>query len=205
MKPLGQFEVWFVTGSQDLYGSDALRQVEANAACVAEALDDAAAIPVRVVFKPGRRLARGDRRDAASRRTPATPASGSSPGCTPSRRPGCGSPASRRCAKPLLHLHTQFNRDLPWGEIDMDFMNLNQAAHGDREFGYIETRLRVARKTVAGHWQDPYVADRDRRLVPRGLRLARGPSAARSPASATTCARSPTPRATRSRPRSASA
>ena len=62
--------------------------------------------------------------------------------------------------KPLLHLHTQFNRDLPWGEIDMDFMNLNQAAHGDREFGFIETRLRVARKTVAGHWQDPYVAAR---------------------------------------------
>ena len=62
--------------------------------------------------------------------------------------------------KPLLHLHTQFNRDLPWGEIDMDFMNLNQAAHGDREFGYMETRLRIARKTVAGHWQDPYVADR---------------------------------------------
>ena len=62
--------------------------------------------------------------------------------------------------KPLLHLHTQFNRDLPWGEIDMDFMNLHQAAHGDREFGYIETRLRVARKTVVGHWQDPYVADR---------------------------------------------
>ena len=62
--------------------------------------------------------------------------------------------------KPLLHLHTQFNRDLPWGEIDMDFMNLNQAAHGDREFGYIETRLRTSRKTVAGHWQDPYVAAR---------------------------------------------
>jgi L-arabinose isomerase len=62
--------------------------------------------------------------------------------------------------KPLLHLHTQFNRDLPWGEIDMDFMNLNQAAHGDREFGHIETRLGLARKTVAGHWQDPTVADR---------------------------------------------
>jgi L-arabinose isomerase len=63
-------------------------------------------------------------------------------------------------AKPLLHLHTQSNRDLPWGEIDMDFMNLNQSAHGDREFGFIETRLGVARKTVVGHWQDPYVLDR---------------------------------------------
>jgi L-arabinose isomerase len=63
-------------------------------------------------------------------------------------------------SKPLLHLHTQFNRDLPWSEIDMDFMNLNQSAHGDREFGFIETRMGVARKTVAGHWQDPYVIDR---------------------------------------------
>ena len=61
---------------------------------------------------------------------------------------------------PLLHLHTQFNRDLPWAEIDMDFMNLHQAAHGDREFGFIETRLGVARKTVVGHWEDPRVPDR---------------------------------------------
>jgi L-arabinose isomerase len=56
--------------------------------------------------------------------------------------------------KPLLHLHTQFNRDLPWAEIDMDFMNLNQSAHGDREFGFVLTRMRLARKTVVGHWQD---------------------------------------------------
>ena len=59
--------------------------------------------------------------------------------------------------KPLLHLHTQFNRELPWAEIDMDFMNLNQSAHGDREFGFIETRLRLRRKTVVGHWRDPAV------------------------------------------------
>ena len=63
-------------------------------------------------------------------------------------------------SKPLLHLHTQFNRDLPWAEIDMDFMNLNQSAHGDREFGYIETRMGRARKIVVGHWQDPTVHDR---------------------------------------------
>jgi L-arabinose isomerase len=62
--------------------------------------------------------------------------------------------------KPLLHLHTQHNRDLPWAEIDMDFMNLNQSAHGDREFGYIESRLRLARTTVVGHWRDPDVIDR---------------------------------------------
>jgi L-arabinose isomerase len=62
--------------------------------------------------------------------------------------------------KPLLHLHTQFNAELPWGEIDMDFMNLNQSAHGDREFGHIAMRLGIARKTVVGHWRDPSVLER---------------------------------------------
>jgi L-arabinose isomerase len=62
--------------------------------------------------------------------------------------------------KPFLHLHTQFNRDLPWETIDMDFMNLNQAAHGDREAGFIHTRLRLGRKVVVGHWSDPEVHDR---------------------------------------------
>ena len=59
--------------------------------------------------------------------------------------------------KPLLHLHTQFNRDIPWNDIDMDFMNLNQSAHGDREFGFIVSRLRMNRKVVVGHWQDEEV------------------------------------------------
>ena len=63
-------------------------------------------------------------------------------------------------SKPLLHLHTQFNRDIPWGEIDMDFMNLNQSAHGDREFGFMMSRLRMSRKVVVGHWQDPQVHER---------------------------------------------
>ena len=90
--------------------------------------------------------------------------------------------------KPLLHLHTQFNRDLPWAEIDMDFMNLNQSAHGDREFGFMETRMGLARKTVVGHWTDPRRARADRRLGARRVRLARGAAAAGSPASATTCA-----------------
>ena len=101
--------------------------------------------------------------------------------------------------KPLLHLHTQAGVALPWSTIDMDFMNLNQAAHGDREFGYIQTRLGVARKTVAGHVESPVVAERDRAL---GARRAGPPRAARtssSRASATTCATSRSPRATRSR------
>ena len=66
----------------------------------------------------------------------------------------------RALQKPLLHLHTQFNRELPWAEIDMDFMNLNQSAHGDREFGYLATRMRLRRKTVAGHWTEPSVLER---------------------------------------------
>ena len=59
-----------------------------------------------------------------------------------------------------MHLHTQYNRDIPWDSIDMDFMNLNQSAHGDREFGFIVSRMRLARKVVTGHWQDPEVIDR---------------------------------------------
>ena len=72
--------------------------------------------------------------------------------------------------KPFVHLHTQFNRELPWGEIDMDFMNLNQAAHGDREFGFIGTRMRLERKVVVGHWSEPDVQDR----LAAWMRAARG-------------------------------
>jgi len=159
MKALGQFEVWFLTGSQDLYGDEALRQVAANAERVVEALNAASAIPVRVVARPV--LKSADSIVAACREANA------SDGCvgviawmhtfSPARLWIAGLQALQ---VPLLHLHTQFNRDLPWGEIDMDYMNLHQAAHGDREFGFIETRLKVARKTVVGHWQDPEVQSR---------------------------------------------
>ena len=104
--------------------------------------------------------------------------------------------------KPLLHLHTQANVALPWASIDMDFMNLNQAAHGDREFGYIQTRIGVRRTTVVGHVDDPRVAGAGSRLGTRRRRLARPARRCGWPASATTCATSPSPRATRSRPRS---
>jgi L-arabinose isomerase len=105
--------------------------------------------------------------------------------------------------KPLLHLHTQANLALPWAEIDMDFMNLNQAAHGDREFGYIETRLRLRRKTVVGPRQRPGRPRQDRPWAgpPSGWHASQ---ICASSASATTCATSPSPRATRSRPSSAS-
>jgi L-arabinose isomerase len=159
LKALGDFEVWFLTGSQDLYGDDVLRQVAENSAAIAAGLDDAAAIPVRVVWKP---VVKNPEAILAT-----CTAAGAADRCvgvvlwmhtfSPAKMWIAGLQA---LTKPILHLHTQFNRDLPWSEIDMDFMNLNQAAHGDREFAHIETRLGLARKTVAGHWQDPGVQDR---------------------------------------------
>ena len=159
MKPLVEFEVWFVTGSQEMYGEATVRQVAENARRVATTLDGFESIPVRIVHRAV--VTSSESIAATLREANATDA------CvgvilwmhtfSPARMWIAGLQALR---KPLLHLHTQFNRDLPWGEIDMDFMNLNQAAHGDREFGFIETRLRTARKTVVGHWEDPAVAAR---------------------------------------------
>jgi L-arabinose isomerase len=158
-KPLGHLEVWLVTGSQEMYGPATLRQVEAHAREVAAGLDAQAAVPVRVVHRevatgPGSILHVALEANA-------------SPDCvgviawmhtfSPARMWIAGLAALQ---KPLLHLHTQFNRDLPWAEIDMDFMNLNQSAHGDREFGYVQTRMGVRRKTVVGHWRDPDTLDR---------------------------------------------
>ena len=159
MKPFDALEVWFFTGSQDLYGEAALEQVARDSREIVAALDAAPAIPVRIVARPVLRSAEGIAAAIAE--------ANASDRCigiiawmhtfSPARMWIGGLQA---LGKPLLHLHTQFNRDLPWADIDMDFMNLHQAAHGDREFGFIESRLRVARKTVAGHWQDPYVHDR---------------------------------------------
>jgi L-arabinose isomerase len=159
MKTLDHLEIWFVTGSMNLYGEDMLRQVADDSRQISQGLDGAEAIPVRVTFKP----------------VLATPGAIRELCLEANAAPGCVgliawmhtfSPAKMWIAglkalqKPLLHLHTQFNRDLPWAAIDMDFMNLNQSAHGDREFAYLETRLRLARTTVVGHWQDPAVSDR---------------------------------------------
>jgi L-arabinose isomerase len=156
---LKQFEVWFVTGSQHLYGPVALKQVAENSKKVAAALNDSAQIPCKVVFKP---VLTGPQEISNL--------------CAEANvdKKCVGiitwmhtfSPAKMWIAglkslqKPFLHLHTQFNRDLPWSTIDMDFMNLNQAAHGDREFGFICTRMRLNRKVVVGHWQDKEVQER---------------------------------------------
>jgi L-arabinose isomerase len=153
MIDLTQFEVWFVTGSQHLYGPETLEQVANHSRAIARALDDAAAIPVRVVFKPVLTTP-----DEIARLALEANAAGNCVGLvawmhtfSPAKMWIRGLQALR---KPLAHLHTQFNREIPWGEIDMDFMNLNQSAHGDREFGFIGSRLRLDRKVVVGHWED---------------------------------------------------
>jgi L-arabinose isomerase len=159
MIDLGTREVWFLTGSQHLYGPDALAQVEADVAEIVAGLRDDDAIPVAVKVQPV--LTTPDAIEQACRDANAAP------DCigvitwmhtfSPAKMWIGGLNA---LTKPLLHLHTQHNRDLPWADIDMDFMNLHQAAHGDREFAYIATRLRHRRKTVVGHWQDPAVTRR---------------------------------------------
>ena len=159
MKPLDQFEVWFVTGSQDLYGEKALRQVDDHSREVAASLDAATAVPARVVHRPVATSAESIY-EVCLEATAAADCVGVIAWMhtfSPAKMWINGLAALR---KPLLHLHTQFNRDLPWADIDMDFMNLNQSAHGDREFGFIESRMGLGRKTVVGHWQDQLVLER---------------------------------------------
>ena len=159
MRDLASFEVWFVTGSQHLYGPETLETVARQATEVAAALDASASIPVRVVMKPVVVDAEGIR--AVMLEANAAPA------CvgviawmhtfSPAKMWVAGLDALQR---PLLHLHTQYHQGIPWDGIDMDFMNLNQAAHGDREFGFIAARMRLERKVVVGHWTDPEVHER---------------------------------------------
>jgi L-arabinose isomerase len=153
MIDLKQFEVWFVTGSQHLYGPETLEQVAEHSQVIAQALNEAAAIPVNVVFKPVVKTP-----DEIAQLALEANTARNCVGLTTWMH--TFSPAKmwiaglRSLQKPFAHLHTQFNRDIPWADIDMDFMNLNQSAHGDREFGFIGSRMRLERKVVVGHWQD---------------------------------------------------
>ena len=153
MIELKSLEIWFVTGSQHLYGQETLAQVAAHSQKIADSLNGETAIPVQIVFKPV--LTTPDQIRDLCRRANNTES------CiglilwmhtfSPAKMWIAG---LSTLAKPFLHLHTQFNRDLPWSTINMDFMNLNQSAHGDREFGFITARLRLARKVVVGFWQE---------------------------------------------------
>lgn len=154
MEDLKKWEVWLLTGSQHLYGTETLNLVKDHAEVIARFFDENAQIPVHVVCK--------------SIVTTQEEISGA---CTEANNESACigliiwmhtfSPAKmwinglKILRKPIIHLHTQFNRDIPWNTIDMDFMNLNQSAHGDREFGFMMSRMRIQRKVVSGHWQDP--------------------------------------------------
>ena len=156
MIDLKQMDVWFVTGSQHLYGEETLRQVADDARTIAAALADSEKLAVNVIFKPVVKTPEEIANVCAAANT--------DPNCiglitwmhtfSPAKMWIAGLSALR---KPFAHLHTQFNRDIPWDEIDMDFMNLNQSAHGGREFGFIVSRMRRNRKVIVGHWQDEAV------------------------------------------------
>jgi L-arabinose isomerase len=158
MIDLKKFEVWFVTGSQHLYGEETLRKVAEHSHAIASALNDSSKIPVRVVLKPVVQTPDEIHQLCQS--------ANSAPDCIGiitwmhTFSPGKMWIRGLQCLqKPMCHLHTQYNRDIPWAHLDMDFMNLNQSAHGDREFGFMATRMRMNRKVVVGHWQDPGVTD----------------------------------------------
>jgi L-arabinose isomerase len=166
---LPKSEVWLVTGAQELYGPGPLRLVADNSRTIARALNAAPGTPLPLVFKSVLTTSEAIRAVCLE--------ANQAPECaglvlwmhtfSPSRMWIGGLSALR---KPFAHLHTQFNRDLPWSEIDMDFMNLNQAAHGDREAGFLHARMRLPRKIIVGHWQDPEVMDR----LNAWMRVARG-------------------------------
>lgn len=152
-------EVWFVTGSQHLYGEETLRQVAEHSQMIAKALGEKDIIPAKVIFKPILTTPDGIYKLCME--------ANNAENCI-------GliawmhtfSPAKMWIAglgilnKPLAHLHTQYNRDIPWSEIDMDFMNTNQSAHGDREFGFINARMKKGSKVIVGFWQDRDVIQR---------------------------------------------
>ncbi len=153
---LKKWSVWFVTGSQHLYGEETLKQVDEHSAKIADTLNASKHIPVQVIFKPVVKTPEEiyNLINAANNDSSCIGIITWMHTFSPAKMWINGLKILR---KPMLHLHTQFNRDIPWNSIDMDFMNLNQSAHGDREFGFIMSRMRMNRKVVAGHWQDPEV------------------------------------------------
>ena len=151
MKVYKELEVWLVTGSQHLYGEQTLKEVAAHSQQIAEALDQAGSIPVKIVWQPTVKT-------TEEIYSLIQKANGQDHVIGLITWMHTFSPAKMWIRglsilnKPLLHLHTQFNQDIPWSTMDMDFMNLNQSAHGDREFGFMVTRLGINRKVVVGHW-----------------------------------------------------
>lgn len=154
IKAFENFEVWFVTGAQLLYGGDAVVQVDGHSQKMVDGMNASGILPIKLVYK-GTANSSAEVSDVMSRAE-------ADPKCvgvitwmhtfSPAKMWIHG---MQKLRKPLLHLHTQFNEEIPWSTMDMDFMNLNQSAHGDREFGHILARMRKNNKTVVGYWKDP--------------------------------------------------
>lgn len=159
MEDMKDKELWFVTGSQHLYGPEVLEQVARNSKGIVAGLSHSEKVPVKIVFRSVVTTSDEIRQVCLE--------ANNAPDCigiitwmhtfSPSRMWIAGLSALR---KPFVHLHTQYNRDIPWESIDMDFMNLNQSAHGDREFGFIVARLRLNRKVIVGYWQESDVQEK---------------------------------------------
>ncbi|HET8829566.1 MAG TPA: L-arabinose isomerase [Pelobium sp.] len=158
MNTLKHLEVWFLTGTQNLYGDETLRQVTAHSQEVAQFLDQAPNIPVKIVFKPILKSSE-EIYDTIAQANVAENCIGIITWMHTFSPAKMWIRGLSILKKPMLHLHTQFNRDIPWSTIDMDFMNLNQSAHGDREFGFMVSRMRIERKVVVGFWQDEKVLE----------------------------------------------
>ncbi|WP_324678038.1 L-arabinose isomerase [Hymenobacter sp. GOD-10R] len=156
MIDISQYEAWFITGTQHLYGPETLKEVAQHSQQIAEALDSK--LPIKIIYKP---ILTGP--EEIYKLIQEANTTENCVGLIAWMH--TFSPAKmwinglKILQKPMAHLHTQFNRDIPWGTIDMDFMNTNQSAHGDREFGFIGTRMRLNRKVVVGHWEDGAVQD----------------------------------------------
>ena len=159
MNSIKNYKFWFVTGSQHLYGEETLKQVAADSETMVKGLNESGKLPAEIVVKP----------------TVKTPAEITRIFKEASKDDECAgvicwmhtfSPSKmwinglKNFKKPYCHFHTQCNRNIPFSEIDMDFMNLNQSAHGDREHGFIGARLRMARKIIVGYWQDEEPQDK---------------------------------------------
>lgn len=158
MNTLKHLEVWFLTGTQNLYGDETLKQVALHSQEVAKFLNDAPNIPVKVIFKPILKSSE-EIYDTIAQANVAENCIGIITWMHTFSPAKMWIRGLSILKKPMLHLHTQFNRDIPWSTIDMDFMNLNQSAHGDREFGFMVSRMRIERKVVVGFWQDEKVLE----------------------------------------------
>ena len=160
MKASKNYKFWFATGSQDLYGDECLRKVAEHSRIIVEELNKSGVLPYEVVLKPTLITNEVIRRTFNEANEDEECARCYLHGCIPSHRQNTWILGLQEYRKPLLHLHTQFNQEIPYDTIDMDFMNENQSAHGDREYGHIVSRMGIERKVIVGHWSDKKVQER---------------------------------------------